>query len=85
MVTTMDRLQSWQTRLVLIIDGLDTCEQEKVLQVLDAIHLVIPDKSPFLVLLALDPHVIIKVIEANQLQVCETKNKQDQTRSDEIR
>lgn len=69
MVTTMDRLETWQTRLVLIIDGLDTCEQEKVLQVLDAINLIIPDDSPFLVLLALDPHVIIKGIEANQLKV----------------
>ncbi|XP_067950108.1 kinase D-interacting substrate of 220 kDa B-like isoform X2 [Watersipora subatra] len=68
LVTSMDRHESLQTRLVLIIDGLDSCEQGKVLQVLDAINLIIPENSPFIILLALDPHVIIKGIEANQLQ-----------------
>ena len=42
------------------------------LQVLDAINLIIPENSPFIILLALDPHVIVKGIEANQLQVCDT-------------
>lgn len=69
MVSTMDIREQWQTRLVLIVDGLDSCEQDKVLQVLDTINLVIPENSPFVVLLALDPHIIIKGIEANQLKV----------------
>ena len=33
MVNCMDYFTSKQTRLVIIIDGLDSCEQEKVLQV----------------------------------------------------
>jgi len=65
----MDRHENWQTRMVLIVDGLDSCEQGKVLQVVEAINLIIPEDSPFIVLLALDPHIIIKGIEANQMQV----------------
>lgn len=69
LVNTVDRHEGWCTRLVLIIDGLDSCEQDKLLQVLETMSLVIPDNSPFIVLLALDPHIIISGIEASQRQV----------------
>lgn len=62
MVTCLDTLTSQQTRLVIVVDGLDSCEQDKVLLVLDAVHMLFSDvNSPFIVILAIDPHVIAKV------------------------
>lgn len=62
MVKCLDSLSSQQTRLVVIVDGLDSCEQDKVLLVLDAVHMLFSDAScPFIVILAIDPHVIAKV------------------------
>lgn len=53
---------SQQSRLVLIVDGLDSCEQDKVLLVLDAIQALFSDNGyPFVVILAIDPHIISKV------------------------
>lgn len=51
-----------QSRLVIIVDGLDSCEQDKVLLVLDAIQALFSDNGyPFVVILAIDPHIIAKV------------------------
>lgn len=51
-----------QSRLVVIVDGLDSCEQDKVLLVLDAIQALFSDNGyPFVVILAIDPHIISKV------------------------
>lgn len=62
MVKCMDSLTAQQTRLVIFVDGLDSCEQDKVLLVLDAVHMLFSDaNSPFIVILAIDPHVIAKV------------------------
>jgi hypothetical protein len=45
-----------------IVDGLDSCEQDKVLLVLDAIQSLFSDNGcPFVVILAIDPHIISKV------------------------
>lgn len=56
-----------QTRLVVIVDGLDSCEQEKVLRILDAVHLLFSHPSaPFITILAIDPHIIIRVRGLNQ-------------------
>jgi ankyrin repeat-rich membrane spanning protein len=61
-VKCLDSFTSQQTRLVVIVDGLDSCEQDKVLLVLDAVHMLFSDTtSPFIVILAIDPHVISKV------------------------
>ena len=58
----MDAFSKQQTRLVVFVDGLDSCEQDKVLRVLDAVHMLfLNPSSPFLVILAIDPHIIIKV------------------------
>lgn len=66
MVTFMDKFTDSQTRLVVIVDGLDSCEQDKVLQVLDIIKALFSDEdTPFITLLAIDPHIIIKGIESN--------------------
>lgn len=61
-VKCLDSFTSQQTRLVVIVDGLDSCEQDKVLLVLDAVHMLFSDTtSPFIIILAIDPHVISKV------------------------
>lgn len=66
MVHCLDAFVGKQTRLVLIVDGLDSCEQDKVLRVLDAVYVLFSDPGhPFVTILALDPHIIIKAIEAN--------------------
>ncbi|KAJ8917768.1 hypothetical protein NQ315_010674 [Exocentrus adspersus] len=62
MVKCLDSLNCQQTRLVIIVDGLDSCEQDKVLLVLDTVHILFSDaNTPFIVILAIDPHVIAKV------------------------
>jgi ankyrin repeat-rich membrane spanning protein len=46
----------------MVVDGLDSCEQDQVLYVLDAVHLLFTEQTtPFITLLAIDPHIIIKV------------------------
>ncbi|KAK7023667.1 hypothetical protein SK128_026823 [Halocaridina rubra] len=61
MVKCLDAFTMQQTRLVVVVDGLDSCEQEKVLSVLDAVHTLFTDSSaPFIILLAIDPHIITK-------------------------
>ncbi len=43
-----------------------TIISSKVLSVLDAVHMLFSDEgSPFIILLAIDPHVITKAIELN--------------------
>lgn len=65
-VTNMDKYTKNTTRLVVIVDGLDSCEQEKVLQVLDIIHTLFNEEnSSFVTILAVDPQIIIKGINQN--------------------
>ena len=62
MVKCLDGFTSQKSRLVAIVDGLDSCEQDKVLVVLDAIQALFSDNGcPFVVILAIDPHIISKV------------------------
>ena len=62
MVRGLDAFSSQQTRLIVVVDGLDSVEQRKVLSVLDTVHTLFSDPhSPFIILLAIDPHVITKV------------------------
>lgn len=66
MTRCMDAFTGNHSRLVVIIDGLDSCEQDKLLHVLDMVHMLFGDtNSPFVTILAVDPHVIIKGIEQN--------------------
>ncbi|XP_076046532.1 ankyrin repeat-rich membrane spanning isoform X4 [Oratosquilla oratoria] len=64
MAKCLDAFTAQQTRMVIVVDGLDSCEQDKVLSVLDAVHTLFTDTSaPFIILLAIDPHIITKAIE----------------------
>ncbi|XP_063040200.1 kinase D-interacting substrate of 220 kDa isoform X1 [Engraulis encrasicolus] len=62
-----------QTRLVVIIDGLDSCEQDKVLMMLDTVR-VLFSKGPFISIFASDPHIIIKAINQNLNSVLRDSN-----------
>ena len=66
MVEAMDSFTQVRSRLTLIVDGLDIVEQRKVLKVLDTVNNLFTDpESPFIILLAIDPHIIVKAIELN--------------------
>jgi ankyrin repeat-rich membrane spanning protein len=75
MVKCLDSLSSQQTRLVIVVDGLDSCEQDKVLLILDTVHMLFSDaNSPFIVILAIDPHVIAKAVEMNTRRLFSESN-----------
>jgi ankyrin repeat-rich membrane spanning protein len=58
---TIDTFTHGCTRLVIIIDGLDSCEQRKVLQILEIIHVLFTKEGdPFISILAVDPHFLIR-------------------------
>uniref|UniRef100_A0A915EF87 KAP NTPase domain-containing protein n=1 Tax=Ditylenchus dipsaci TaxID=166011 RepID=A0A915EF87_9BILA len=48
-----------------MVDGLDSCEQSKMLQILDALTLFFCSRqnAPFIVVLAVDPHIITSGIQ----------------------
>lgn len=52
--------------MVGIVDALDSCDTERVITVLNAIQTLLSSPNrPFVMLLAVDPHVIAKAAEAN--------------------
>ena len=64
LVNCVDGFTRHQTRVVIVIDGLDNSEQSKVLQLLDSVNLLFTDPdAPFIILMALDPRVIIRAID----------------------
>merc|ERR1719309_953640 len=70
MIKTLDAFTNRQSRMIIIVDGLDSVEQKKILKVLDTVHTLFSDSgSPFIILLAVDPHVITKAIELNLNEV----------------
>ncbi|KAM6954348.1 kinase D-interacting substrate of 220 kDa B isoform 2-T2 [Aplochiton taeniatus] len=73
MAKTIDGFTQNQTRLAVIIDGLDSCEQDKVLQMLDTVR-VLFSKGPFISVFASDPHIIIKAINQNLNSVLRDSN-----------
>ncbi|KAF3835812.1 hypothetical protein F7725_028370 [Dissostichus mawsoni] len=68
-----DGFSQHQTRLTVVIDGLDSCEQDKVLQMLDTVR-VLFSKGPFISIFASDPHIIIKAINQNLNSVLRDSN-----------
>jgi len=49
MAKTIDGFTQHQTRLVVVIDGLDSCEQDKVLQMLDTVRTRVETKHSWFV------------------------------------
>ncbi|OUC44637.1 putative P-loop domain protein, KAP family [Trichinella nativa] len=67
---TVDRLDCYtrsQTRLVIFVDGLDSCEGSRIVQTLDAIQVLFgrSQASRFIVLISVDPHVVIAAVRNN--------------------
>uniref|UniRef100_A0A674MJS9 Kinase D-interacting substrate 220b n=1 Tax=Takifugu rubripes TaxID=31033 RepID=A0A674MJS9_TAKRU len=73
MAKTIDSFTQHQTRLAVVIDGLDSCEQDKVLQMLDTVR-VLFSKGSFISIFASDPHIIIKAINQNLNSVLRDSN-----------
>uniref|UniRef100_A0A183C2G0 ANK_REP_REGION domain-containing protein n=1 Tax=Globodera pallida TaxID=36090 RepID=A0A183C2G0_GLOPA len=67
LVCTLDEFTSSQTRLVIMVDGLDSCESNKMVQMLDALSLFFCSRqnAPFIVLLAVDPNIVVSTIQQN--------------------
>ncbi|XP_052861765.1 kinase D-interacting substrate of 220 kDa isoform X3 [Anopheles cruzii] len=66
MVRCLDAFTSQQSRLVGVVDALDSCDTERTLTILNAIQTILSGpQRPFVLLLAVDPHVIAKAAEAN--------------------
>jgi hypothetical protein len=65
MVNCMDSFLRLHSRLVVIVDCLDSCEREKLLQVLDIVQMLFGEQdSPFITILAVDPHIVISGIQS---------------------
>ncbi|CAF3425386.1 unnamed protein product [Rotaria sp. Silwood1] len=60
-IKTVEAFLSINTRLVVLIDGLDVCEQQRILQILDQVHVLLTkENDPFITLIICDPHKIIQ-------------------------
>ena len=53
-----------RVRLMLFVDDLDRCPPEKIIEVLQSLVLLTED-TPFVVILAVDPRVIVSAIESS--------------------
>uniref|UniRef100_A0A7E4UPU9 KAP NTPase domain-containing protein n=1 Tax=Panagrellus redivivus TaxID=6233 RepID=A0A7E4UPU9_PANRE len=64
LVHCLDAFTNSQTRLVIMVDGLDSCEQNKMVHIFDSLILFFASRQnlPFIVILAVDPHIIINAI-----------------------
>ncbi|KAK6107528.1 KAP P-loop domain family protein [Brugia pahangi] len=64
MIRSLDFFTNSQTRLIVVVDGLDNCEQERMVQTLDALELLFCTHAdrPFVVTIAVDPHIIISAV-----------------------
>ncbi|XP_037040585.1 kinase D-interacting substrate of 220 kDa isoform X5 [Bradysia coprophila] len=66
MVKCLDAFTKQQSRLVGIVDALDSCDTERILTVLSSVQTLLSSPNrPFVLLIAVDPHVIAKAAEAN--------------------
>lgn len=75
MTQCMDAFQGVQTRMVVVVDGLDSCEQEQILNILDSIKALFSSPySPYITILAVDPYIITKAIDQNLHNVFKESN-----------
>ncbi|XP_065207464.1 kinase D-interacting substrate of 220 kDa B isoform X2 [Planococcus citri] len=75
MIRCLDGFSKQQSRMVVIIDGLDSCEQDKVLMVLDTVNVLFSEAdTPFITFLSIDPFIISKMIEVNSRKLLSETN-----------
>ncbi|XP_017838266.1 kinase D-interacting substrate of 220 kDa isoform X2 [Drosophila busckii] len=66
MVKCLDAFTNQQSRLVGVVDALDSCDTERILTLLNAVQTLLSSPNrPFVLLISVDPHVIAKAAEAN--------------------
>ncbi|CAD6196866.1 unnamed protein product [Caenorhabditis auriculariae] len=67
LIRSLDAFTRSHTRLVVVVDGLDNCEQERMVQTLDALELLFSARKhrPFITIIAVDPHVIVSALNHN--------------------
>uniref|UniRef100_A0AC35TW30 ANK_REP_REGION domain-containing protein n=1 Tax=Rhabditophanes sp. KR3021 TaxID=114890 RepID=A0AC35TW30_9BILA len=67
MVKALDAFTNSQTRLVVMVDGMDNNENSKIVQILDALTLLFGTEpnSPFVLILAVDRHIIVNAATEN--------------------
>ncbi len=69
-VRTLDSFTNSCTRLCIIVDGLDSFEQARVVQLIEIVHLLFTSEGdPFINILTVDRHVLIRGIEQNLTSV----------------
>lgn len=64
-IKKLDKLRDQKTRFVIFVDDLDRCPPEKAVEVLEAIMLLLSDRTedPFIIFLAMDARVLVKAVE----------------------
>jgi len=66
---TCDFMNLHDYKFVIFIDDLDRCPPKKIVETLDAIMLLLSNKScPFLTFISIEPNIIVKSIEASYLK-----------------
>ncbi|XP_077988428.1 NTPase KAP family P-loop domain-containing protein 1-like [Glandiceps talaboti] len=72
-VSTASSLINWiagfkkkPIRVIITVDELDRCPPKKIVDVVDAINILMSDKrSPFICILAIDPRIVVQAIDQN--------------------
>ena len=63
----MSRVHNCQFRLLLIIDDLDRCTEDRIMGMLHAVNFLLEPGShqisPYICILAIDPRVVLRAIE----------------------
>lgn len=65
LIKDLDERKKRKTRFIIFVDDLDRCAPEKAVEVLEAIMLLLSDRTedPFIIFLAMDARVLVKAIE----------------------
>lgn len=65
MVTAFDGFGSHQTRMVVVVNGLDSYKQDDVLKILEVVNTLFT-QSPYIVIFAVDDKIIRKAVDKNR-------------------
>lgn len=67
MINSLNAFTNSQARLVIMVDGLDSCEQNSMVQILDALALLFGSRqnAPYIVIIAADPNIIVNALQNN--------------------
>jgi GH25 family lysozyme M1 (1,4-beta-N-acetylmuramidase)/Cdc6-like AAA superfamily ATPase len=65
LIKALDERKKRKTRFIIFVDDLDRCPPDKAVEVLEAIMLLLSDRTedPFVIFLAMDARVLVKAVE----------------------